>query len=38
MQIRPHDYGATRYVELIRRYRQEPPPTQWNGTIELTEK
>ncbi|NLX14427.1 MAG: CHASE2 domain-containing protein [Phycisphaerales bacterium] len=38
LQQRPDDAGACRYLRLITGYRDNPPPDDWNATIELTEK
>jgi len=38
LELRPIDPGTLRYLDAIRMYRQEPPPDDWEGTLELTEK
>ncbi len=38
LRQRPDDAGVSRYIRLIAEYRHTPPPNDWNGTIELTEK
>ncbi len=35
---RPDDRAAQVYADASERFAAEPPPTQWNGAIELTEK
>jgi adenylate cyclase len=35
---RPDDLAAQQYVEAVRRYGQQPPPEDWSGALELTEK
>lgn len=36
--VRPDDRAATRYRMAIDTYAHAPPPADWNGAIELTEK
>ncbi|HOW73937.1 MAG TPA: CHASE2 domain-containing protein [Phycisphaerae bacterium] len=38
LRIRPGDLAVERYRETIRRYLSAPPPPEWHGEIELTEK
>lgn len=38
LRRRPDDMAARRYAELTRAYQTSPPPADWNGAIELTEK
>ncbi len=34
----PSDLATERFIEVTRRYAEQPPPEGWNGAIELTEK
>lgn len=36
--LRAGDRGVLRYLELISAYESHPPPEDWSGVIELTEK
>lgn len=36
--MRPNDPSALRYLKVIDEYRKSPPPADWTGTLELTEK
>jgi adenylate cyclase len=38
LQYRPDDLAAQRYLPIIRHCRQNPPPDDWSGIVELTEK
>jgi hypothetical protein len=38
LRCRPTDVAARRYLPAIRRFETEPPPPDWAGAIELTEK
>jgi len=38
LQARPSDAAAARYLPLVRHLSANPPPTDWTGAIELTEK
>jgi adenylate cyclase len=38
LRRRPTDVAARRYLPAIRRFETEPPPSDWAGAIELTEK
>ena len=38
LELRPGDPGAVRYLATSRLYQVNPPPADWNGALELTEK
>jgi len=38
LELRPGDPGAARYLAVIALYKTAPPPDDWNGALELTEK
>jgi adenylate cyclase len=38
MQAYGEDLGAQRYIRVCQQYRAQPPPGEWTGALELTEK
>ena len=38
LELRADDYGAKRYLGILRRHETAPPSEAWNGSIALTEK
>jgi adenylate cyclase len=36
--LHPGDLAAQQYAEAVRRFLETPPPANWNGALELTEK
>ena len=38
LELRLNDPGSLRYLQTLRVYRDQPPPDDWSGALELTEK